>query len=47
MDFHLTEEEKMLHTTARDFAKKELGPVASKVDEQRNLLRKTSKRWLS
>jgi alkylation response protein AidB-like acyl-CoA dehydrogenase len=33
MDFHLTEEEKMLQTTARDFAKKELEPVASKVDE--------------
>jgi len=33
MDFHLTEEEKMLQTAARDFAKKELEPVASKVDE--------------
>lgn len=33
MDFHLTEEEKMLRTTARDFAKKELESVASKVDE--------------
>lgn len=33
MDFHLTEEEKMLQQTARDFAKKELEPVASRVDE--------------
>lgn len=33
MDFHLTEEEKMLQATARDFAKKELEPVASNVDE--------------
>jgi len=33
MDFHLTEEEKMLQATARDFARKELEPVASKVDE--------------
>jgi len=33
MDFHLTEEEKMLQATARDFAKKELEPVAPKVDE--------------
>ena len=33
MDFRLTEEEKMLQATARDFAKRELEPVASGVDE--------------
>ena len=33
MDFHLTEEEKMLQATARDFARKELEPVASRIDE--------------
>ena len=33
MDFHLTEEEKMLQATARGFAKKELEPVAAEVDE--------------
>lgn len=33
MDFQLSEELKMLQTTAKDFAKKEIEPVAAKVDE--------------
>lgn len=33
MDFSLSEEQKMLKTTLRDFATKELEPVAAKVDE--------------
>jgi len=33
MNFHLTEEEKMLQAAARDFAKREVAPMASKVDE--------------
>src|SRR3972149_525926 len=32
MDFDLTEEQKMLHTTLRDFAEKELVPVAARID---------------
>ena len=33
MDFHLSEAEQMLQTTARDFAKNEIEPVAAAVDE--------------
>ena len=33
MNFHLTEEEKILQAAARDFAKREIEPMASKVDE--------------
>ncbi len=33
MDFSLTEDQKMLKTTLRDFAKKELKPVAAHIDE--------------
>jgi len=33
MDFSLTEEQKMLRTMLRDFATKELEPVAAKIDE--------------
>ncbi|MDP2931418.1 MAG: acyl-CoA dehydrogenase family protein [Chloroflexota bacterium] len=33
MDFSLTEDQKMLRTTLRDFAKKELEPVAAKIDQ--------------
>ncbi len=33
MDFSFTEEQKMLRTTVRDFANKELEPIAAKIDE--------------
>jgi len=33
MDFSLTEEQKMLKTMLRDFAVKELEPVAARVDD--------------
>ncbi len=33
MDFHLSEAEQMLQTTARDFAKNEIEPVAAAIDE--------------
>jgi len=33
MDFSLTEDQKMLKTTLRDFARKELEPVAAQIDE--------------
>ena len=33
MDFSLTEEQKMLKTMLRDFAVKELEPVAAQIDE--------------
>jgi alkylation response protein AidB-like acyl-CoA dehydrogenase len=33
MDFDLTEEQKMLQTTLRDFADREIVPVAAKIDE--------------
>ena len=32
MDFQLTEEHKMFQTTVRDFAKKELEPIAERID---------------
>ena len=32
MDFQLTEEQKMFQTTIRDFVKKELEPVAERID---------------
>lgn len=34
MDFNLSEEDKMLQATARDFARKELEPVAAAIDEK-------------
>jgi alkylation response protein AidB-like acyl-CoA dehydrogenase len=34
MDFDLTEEQKMLQTTLRDFAAKEIEPVASRIDRE-------------
>ena len=34
MDFSLTEEQKMLRTMARDFAEKELEPIAARIDEE-------------
>jgi len=34
MDFELTEEQKMLKTMVRDFAEKELEPIAAEVDEK-------------
>ena len=33
MDFSLTEDQKMLRTSLRDFARKELDPVAAKIDQ--------------
>lgn len=33
MDFQLSEEQKMLQTAAKEFARKEIEPVASKIDE--------------
>ncbi len=33
MDFELTEEQKMLKTTVRDFAEKEIAPVAPRIDK--------------
>ncbi|HJX13328.1 MAG TPA: acyl-CoA dehydrogenase family protein, partial [Dehalococcoidales bacterium] len=33
MDFELTEEQKMLRATLRDFAEKELEPTAAGIDE--------------
>lgn len=33
MDFSLTEDQKMLRTTIRDFADKELAPIAAEIDE--------------
>jgi len=35
MDFTLTDEQRMIQETARDFAEKELRPIAEKVDETR------------
>jgi len=34
MDFSLTEAQKMLKAMARDFAEKELGPIAAQIDEE-------------
>jgi len=34
MQFELTEEEKMIRDAARDFAQKEIGPVAAQLDEE-------------
>ena len=34
MDFDLTEEQKMLQSTLRDFAEKEITPVASRIDKE-------------
>ncbi len=34
MDFSLTEEQKMLRTMVRDFAEKELEPIAAEIDEE-------------
>ncbi|MHC4944075.1 MAG: acyl-CoA dehydrogenase [Planctomycetota bacterium] len=34
MDFKLTEEQRMIRDTAREFAEKELGPIAAKIDEE-------------
>jgi len=34
MDFSLTEDQKMLRTTIRDFAEKELEPIAAEIDEE-------------
>ena len=34
MDFSLTEEQKMLRTMVRDFAEKELEPIAAQIDEE-------------
>ncbi len=34
MDFSLTEDEKMLRTMVRDFAEKELEPIAAQIDEE-------------
>ncbi len=34
MDFELTEEQKMLRTMVRDFANKELEPIAAQIDEE-------------
>ena len=33
MDFQLTDEQKMFQTTMRDFAKRELEPIAARIDE--------------
>jgi butyryl-CoA dehydrogenase len=34
MDFRLTEEQTMIRDMARDFAEKELGPIASRIDQE-------------
>ena len=34
MDFDLTEEQKMLQSTLRDFAEKEITPAASRIDKE-------------
>ena len=34
MDFLLTEDQKMLKTMVRDFAEKELEPIAARIDEE-------------
>ena len=34
MDFSLTEDQKMLKTMVRDFAAKELEPIAAQIDEE-------------
>ncbi|MBU0754395.1 MAG: acyl-CoA dehydrogenase [Planctomycetes bacterium] len=34
MDFNLTEEQTMIRDTAREFAEKELGPIAAQIDEE-------------
>lgn len=36
MDFTLTEEQRMIQETAREFADKELVPVAGQIDETRD-----------
>ncbi|GAH16922.1 unnamed protein product [marine sediment metagenome] len=37
MDFKLAEEDKMIRTTIRDFAKKELEPIADRLDQKSSL----------
>ncbi len=34
MDFSLTEGQKMLQAMVRDFAEKELGPIAAQIDKE-------------
>ncbi|MEE8420008.1 MAG: acyl-CoA dehydrogenase family protein, partial [Dehalococcoidales bacterium] len=34
MDFTLNEEQKMIRTMVRDFAEKELEPIAARIDEE-------------
>jgi len=34
MDFSLTEDQKMLRTMVREFAEKELEPIAAQIDEE-------------
>jgi len=34
MDFSLTEDQKMLRAMVRDFAEKELEPIAAEIDEE-------------
>ncbi|KAF0120239.1 MAG: AcdA, partial [bacterium] len=34
MDFELTEEQKILRKTVRDFAEKEIRPIAAELDEK-------------
>lgn len=41
MDINLTEEQRMFQETARDFAQKEIAPIAAQIDEERAFPRET------
>jgi len=42
MDFSLTEDQKMLKTMVREFAEKELEPIAAEIDEEALRLKRFS-----
>ncbi|MBN1692207.1 MAG: acyl-CoA dehydrogenase family protein [Dehalococcoidales bacterium] len=44
MDFELTEDQKLLHSTIRDFARKEIVPVASRIDKENEFPAETVKK---
>ncbi len=44
MDFELTEDQKLLHSTIRDFARKEIAPVASSIDKENEFPAETVKK---
>ncbi len=47
MDFSLTESQKMLQAMVRNFAERELEPIAARIDEEARFPAETIGKWQS